>query len=76
MNKKKKRTYSTVLFKEKIIETIFEIYKKYNSNHNNFITTNNKSYVPNRFSLILHDIDHIINVKKDVNIVLKNTLYL
>ena len=34
---KEKRTYSTVLFKEKIIETIFEIYKKYNSNNNNFI---------------------------------------
>ena len=29
---KEKRIYSTFLFKEKIIETIFEIYKKYNSN--------------------------------------------
>ena len=71
---KEKRTYSTVLFKEKIIETIFEIYKKYNSNNNNFIPTNNKSYIPNRFRLILHNIGHIINEKKDVNISLKKHL--
>ena len=73
---KEKRAYSTVLFKEKIIETIFEIFKKYNSNNNNFIPFNNKRYIPNRFRLILHNICHIKLKKKDVNIALKNTLYL
>ncbi len=74
---KEKRTYSTILFKEKIIETIFEIYKKYNSNNNNFIPTNNKSYIPNRFRLILHNIGHNINEKKRyIYCSKKNTLYL
>ena len=47
--------------KKKIIETIFETNKKYNSNNDNFKTTNNKSYIPNRFRLILYNIGHILN---------------
>ena len=73
---KRKKSIFNCFIIEKIIETIFEIYKKYNSNNNNFIPTNNKSYIPNGFRLILHNIGHIINKKKDVNIAIKNTLYL
>ena len=70
---KEKRIYSTVLFKEKIIETIFEIYKKYNSNNDNFKPTNNKNYIQNKFRLILHNIGYIVNEKK-WNIALKKHL--
>ena len=73
---KEKKIYSTVLFKEKIIETIFEIYKKYNSNNDNFKTTNNKSYIPNRFRLILHNIGHIVNEKKRCKYCSKKTPYI
>ena len=73
---KEKRIYSTVLFKEKIIETIFEIYKKYNSKNDNFKTTNNKSYIPNRFRLILHNIGHIVNEKKRCKYCSKKTPYI
>ena len=73
---KRKKSIFNCFIIEKIIETIFEIYKKYNSNNNNFIPTNNKSYIPNRFRLILHNIGHIINEKKRCKYCSKKTSYI
>ena len=78
--KKTGKSYTTVKFKEKLVEHIFRMYNIYNNkNNNNNQINNNKSEnneIPCVFSFRLHNMGHVKNIKRTCKKCHKKTPYI